>query len=63
MTDLVERLRIAAIEIAAENHYGWGNTCTDAADEIERLRAQVEKLSEELIMESIDTTKRPTNER
>ncbi len=56
MTDLVERLRIAAIEIAAENHYGWGNTCTDAADEIERLRAQVETLDWQLAMESIDTT-------
>ena len=42
MSDLVERLRIAAIEIAAENHYGWGNTCTDAADEIERLQAQLD---------------------
>ncbi len=39
MNDHAKWLRQAAKEIAAEGHNGWGNTCTDAADEIERLEA------------------------
>lgn len=34
---LVGQLRVQAAEIAADGHNGWGNTMTDAADEIERL--------------------------
>ena len=30
-------LRQAAAEIAKEGHNGWGNTCDQAADEIDRL--------------------------
>jgi hypothetical protein len=36
--DIVDTLRVQAQEIADENHAGWGNTMTTAADEIERLR-------------------------
>jgi len=34
-------LREAAKEIAIAGHYGWGNTCTQAADEIDRLERQL----------------------
>jgi len=44
MTDLVERLGKAANEIANAGHAGWGNTCVDAATEIERLQAENERL-------------------
>ena len=40
-------LRKAAEEIRAENHAGWGNTCEQAAEYIERLEAEVERLREE----------------
>ena len=33
----IKWLRQAAKEIASEGHNGWGNTCTEAADEIDRL--------------------------
>lgn len=35
--DSVQELRRSASEIASAGHYGWGNACTFAADEIERL--------------------------
>ena len=38
-------LRQAAEEIANEGHVGWGNTCTAAAEEIERLTAEVTRLT------------------
>ncbi len=41
-------LREAAKEIAAEGHNGWGNTCTDAADEIERLTTEGSELQEQI---------------
>lgn len=37
MSEHVTRLRKAAEEIRREGHAGWGNTCEEAADEIERL--------------------------
>ena len=39
MNWLTVLLRKQAAEIAAAEHDGWGNTMSDAADEIERLRA------------------------
>lgn len=39
-------LRQAADEIRDEGHAGWGNTCEQGADEIERLTAEVTRLSE-----------------
>ena len=39
-------LRKAAEEIRAENHAGWGNTCEQAAEYIERLEAELERLRE-----------------
>lgn len=38
---LVKLLRSQANEIADSDHNGWGNTMTDAADEIERLHAEL----------------------
>jgi len=38
----VKFLRQAAIEIRAENHAGWGNTCDQAADHIEALQAKLD---------------------
>lgn len=35
--ELISRLRMQALEIADANEPGWGNTMTDAANEIERL--------------------------
>jgi hypothetical protein len=40
MSDIVERLRQAAKEIRAAGHNGWGNTCEDAADMLERTAVQ-----------------------
>jgi hypothetical protein len=40
--DLVKRLREAADEIARAGHNGWGNTCMEAADALERLSQQAE---------------------
>jgi chromosome segregation ATPase len=37
MSDLVERLRKAAQEVAAEGHFGWGNRMQIAAARIEEL--------------------------
>jgi hypothetical protein len=37
-------LRQAAEEIRREGHYGWGNTCEQAADEIKRLESELAKL-------------------
>lgn len=42
---LVATLRKQANEIAIANHKGCGNTMTDAADEIERLRAALTKIA------------------
>lgn len=39
----VQILRDAAAEIAREGHNGWGNLCSDAADEIERLQSLLAK--------------------
>ena len=44
--DLIRRLREQAGEIASSGHAGWGNTMTDAADEIERLREAVSRANE-----------------
>ena len=46
--DLIHRLREQAAEIAQEGHAGWGNTMTSAAEEIERLRADIYALRDEL---------------
>jgi hypothetical protein len=40
--ELVRELRKAAQEIADEGHNGWGNLCSLAADEIERLQDERE---------------------
>jgi len=45
--EYAKRLRQAADEIAKAGHYGWGNTCTFAADHIERLTAELEALRDE----------------
>lgn len=42
--DIETQLRAQSIEIAAEGHAGWGNTMTCAAEEIETLRAESERL-------------------
>lgn len=42
MSDLVETLREQAAEIASVEISVWGNTMSDAADEIKRLRAELE---------------------
>lgn len=49
---IVETLRSQALEIAREGHKGWGNTMTMAADEIERLRGEVERLEAEKVSAS-----------
>jgi polyhydroxyalkanoate synthesis regulator phasin len=41
VSELVERLREQAQEIAAANHYGWGNTMQEAANRIEELERRV----------------------
>jgi hypothetical protein len=41
---LIARLESAAAEIANSGINGWGNTMMDAAEEIEQLRADNEKL-------------------
>lgn len=41
-------LRMAAREIASEGHAGWGNTCTQAADEIARLEERILELEASL---------------
>lgn len=41
MSDHAQNLRQAAEEIRREGHAGWGNACEWAADEIERLRAEL----------------------
>ena len=47
MSDYVEKwLRIAAEEIRADGHAGWGNTCEDGANHIaglERYIAEIER--------------------
>ena len=45
--DIAQTLRAAALEIAHEGHNGWGNVCTYAADEIERLRAELASVKAE----------------
>jgi hypothetical protein len=47
-------LRQTADEIRAEGHNGWGNTCEQAADEIKRLQAEIEVLTEVLHQEGIE---------
>ena len=37
-------LRRAADEIAKAGHYGWGNTCEDAAEHIDALEAELAAL-------------------
>ena len=39
---MIKQLRTAAKEIADADELGWGNVCTDAADHIEQLEAQLE---------------------
>lgn len=41
MSDHAQNLRQAAEEIRREGHAGWGNACEWAANEIERLRADL----------------------
>ena len=41
MSDLVETLRFQSAEISSAGIAGWGNTMADAADEIDRLRAEL----------------------
>lgn len=41
-------LRQAATEIRAEGHNGWGNTCEQAAEEIDRLSTEGARLREAL---------------
>ncbi len=41
MDDLILLLRKQADEIASEGHNGWGNLDLMAADEIDRLRAEL----------------------
>jgi hypothetical protein len=46
---LIAELRKAATEIAREGHAGWGNSCAQAADALDRLSAPVEELSQHSI--------------
>jgi outer membrane protein TolC len=52
MTDIVDRLRALEIDVAANNVVADGEPayviCKDAADEIEKLRAQVVSLQSSL---------------
>lgn len=58
-------LRQAAAEISAEGHAGWGNTCTQAADAIAELQAEIAKAKREAIQWSaeLDLFKGTENER
>ncbi len=40
LTPHVKWLRQCAEEIASKGHYGWGNTCTAAADAIDAARSE-----------------------
>lgn len=42
--DVVVRLERAAKEIASQSLNGWGNTCTDGAEEIKKLREALGEL-------------------
>lgn len=42
--EVIEALRKQAQEIAGEGHFGWGNTMTAAADAIDALLAENERL-------------------
>ena len=42
-------LRRAADEIAKAGHYGWGNTCEDAAEHIDALEAELAALRAEKV--------------
>jgi len=44
MSELVETLRFQSAEISSVGIAGWGNTMADAADEINRLRAELAEL-------------------
>ena len=44
--EIVDKLKAQAIEIANEGHNGWGNTMTEAAEEIESLKAQTAPVAE-----------------
>ena len=44
MSSTAKWLRQAAEEIRREGHNGWGNTCEQAADDHDALRAEVERL-------------------
>lgn len=48
-TELSALLRRQATEIAREGHNGWGNTMTQAAAELERLRGSLENLEVQAI--------------
>jgi hypothetical protein len=45
MPDLVDTLRAQAADIGQRGINGWGNTMTSAADRIEALEAEVERLT------------------
>ncbi len=40
LTPHAKWLRQCAVEIASAGHYGWGNTCTAAADAIDAARSK-----------------------
>ena len=44
MSEHQKWLRQAADEIRKEGHYGWGNTCEQAADHIAELEQQLTEL-------------------
>jgi hypothetical protein len=48
MGDLIERLRQQAAEIASAGHNGWGNTMTEAADELARKDAEIAAANAEI---------------
>jgi hypothetical protein len=54
MPDLVDTLRAQAADIGQRGINGWGNTMTSAADRIEALEAEVERLRAQLRLANID---------
>jgi hypothetical protein len=52
-----EILRNTAAEIRAQDILGWGNACDFAADEIDRLQAEVERLSTPTSYDAVVTAK------
>jgi hypothetical protein len=55
-------LRMAAEEIAKAGHNGWGNTCDQAAAEVDRLEALVRSLDSQLLAARFPGIDRPTPE-